>query len=150
MFARFRRVESHLQVRLQVSVAESRRVAGRVRVEHIVALGSVGEPATIAERVAFWGNLHRRINALSSRISEDDRAKIIGTIYAWIPMVTVDEHCQCEHPSKARPRVRAELRLDVLNIGDAVYEIRNGTGVGVGAPQFGIRRAILAGLTQRF
>jgi hypothetical protein len=43
-----------------------------------------------------------------------------------------------------------EFRLDVLNIGDAVYEIRNGTGVGVGAPQFGIRRAILAGLTQRF
>jgi hypothetical protein len=43
-----------------------------------------------------------------------------------------------------------ELRLDVLNIGDAVYEIRNGTGVGVGAPQFGLRRAILAGLTQRF
>ncbi|HMF05829.1 MAG TPA: TonB-dependent receptor, partial [Methylocella sp.] len=38
-----------------------------------------------------------------------------------------------------------ELRLDILNIGDAVYEIRNGTGVGVGAP-----RTILAGLTQRF
>ena len=43
-----------------------------------------------------------------------------------------------------------ELRLDVLNIGDAVYKIRDGSGVGVGAPQFGIRRAILAGLTQRF
>jgi hypothetical protein len=43
-----------------------------------------------------------------------------------------------------------ELRLDVLNIGDPVYEIRNGTGVGIGAPQFGIRHAILAGLTQRF
>jgi hypothetical protein len=43
-----------------------------------------------------------------------------------------------------------ELRLDVLNIGDAVYEIRNGTEVGVGAPQFGIRRTILAGLTRRF
>jgi len=43
-----------------------------------------------------------------------------------------------------------ELRLDVLNVGDAVYEIRNGTGVGVGAPQFGPRRTILAGLTQRF
>jgi hypothetical protein len=37
-----------------------------------------------------------------------------------------------------------------LNIGDAVYQIRNGTGVGAGAPQFGIRRTILAGLTQRF
>jgi outer membrane receptor protein involved in Fe transport len=43
-----------------------------------------------------------------------------------------------------------ELRLDVLNIGDAVYQIRNGTGVGAGAPQFGIRRTILARLTQRF
>jgi outer membrane receptor protein involved in Fe transport len=45
---------------------------------------------------------------------------------------------------------RTELRLDILNIGDNTYEIRNGTGVGVGAPQFGIRRTILAGVTQRF
>jgi outer membrane receptor protein involved in Fe transport len=43
-----------------------------------------------------------------------------------------------------------ELRLDVLNLTDAVYEIRDGTGVGVGAPQFGLRRTILGGLTQRF
>jgi hypothetical protein len=43
-----------------------------------------------------------------------------------------------------------EVRLDVLNVGDTVYQIRDGTGVGVGAPQFGLRRTILAGLTQRF
>jgi outer membrane receptor protein involved in Fe transport len=43
-----------------------------------------------------------------------------------------------------------ELRLDVLNVADAVYQIRNGTGVGVGAPQYGPRRTILAGVTQRF
>ena len=43
-----------------------------------------------------------------------------------------------------------EVRLDVLNITDSVYQIRNGTGVGVGAPQYGLRRTILAGLTQRF
>jgi outer membrane receptor protein involved in Fe transport len=43
-----------------------------------------------------------------------------------------------------------EIRLDALNIGDAVYQIRDGTGVGVGAPQFGLRRTILAGLTERF
>jgi outer membrane receptor protein involved in Fe transport len=42
------------------------------------------------------------------------------------------------------------LRLDVINLFDEIYEIRNGTGVGVGAPQFGPRRIILAGLTQRF
>jgi outer membrane receptor protein involved in Fe transport len=43
-----------------------------------------------------------------------------------------------------------ELRLDVLNVGDKIYQIRNGTGVGVGAPQYGLRRTILAGVTQRF
>jgi outer membrane receptor protein involved in Fe transport len=43
-----------------------------------------------------------------------------------------------------------ELRLDIINLFDAVYQIRNGTGVGVGAPQFGPRRTILAGITQRF
>jgi outer membrane cobalamin receptor len=43
-----------------------------------------------------------------------------------------------------------DVRLDVLNVTDAVYEIRNGTGVGVGAPQFGLRRTVLAGVTHRF
>jgi outer membrane cobalamin receptor len=43
-----------------------------------------------------------------------------------------------------------QLRLDVLNLLDRRYEIRNGTGVGVGAPQFGLRRTILAGITQKF
>ncbi|MBV8776107.1 MAG: TonB-dependent receptor [Alphaproteobacteria bacterium] len=44
----------------------------------------------------------------------------------------------------------AEARLDVINLLDKIYQIRNGTGVGVGAPQFGPRRTILAGLTQYF
>jgi outer membrane receptor protein involved in Fe transport len=38
-------------------------------------------------------------------------------------------------------------RLDLINVFDKVYEIRNGTGVGVGAPQFGPRRGIFAGLS---
>jgi outer membrane receptor protein involved in Fe transport len=43
-----------------------------------------------------------------------------------------------------------EVRLDIVNLLDQKYQIRNGTGVGVGAPQFGPRRAVFAGLTQRF
>ncbi len=43
-----------------------------------------------------------------------------------------------------------QLRLDVLNLLDRIYEIRDGTGIGVGAPQFGLRRTILGGLLQRF
>jgi outer membrane receptor protein involved in Fe transport len=43
-----------------------------------------------------------------------------------------------------------ELRFDVINLLDQIYQIRSGTGLGVFAPQFGPRRTILAGLTQRF
>jgi outer membrane receptor protein involved in Fe transport len=43
-----------------------------------------------------------------------------------------------------------ELRLDVINLFDQIYQIRTGQGLGVFAPQFGRRRTFLAGLTQRF
>jgi outer membrane receptor protein involved in Fe transport len=43
-----------------------------------------------------------------------------------------------------------DLRFDILNLFNTPYEIRNGTGVGVGAPQYGIRRAFLAGLSHKF
>ena len=42
------------------------------------------------------------------------------------------------------------VRLDVLNLLDRKYIIRDGQGVGVGAPQYGLRRTILAGLVQSF
>ena len=45
---------------------------------------------------------------------------------------------------------QTQLRLDVINALDRKYVLRDGTGVGVGAPQFGLRRTILAGLAQRF
>jgi len=40
------------------------------------------------------------------------------------------------------------LRFDVINVLDRIYEIRNGTGVGVGAPQFGPRRGFFAGVSK--
>jgi len=39
-------------------------------------------------------------------------------------------------------------RFDVINLFDKIYEIRNGTGVGVGAPQFGPRRGLFFGLSK--
>jgi hypothetical protein len=36
----------------------------------------------------------------------------------------------------------------LINAFDEKYEIRDGTGVGVGAPQFGARRAIFVGLSK--
>ncbi|MDR3506701.1 MAG: TonB-dependent receptor [Caulobacteraceae bacterium] len=43
-----------------------------------------------------------------------------------------------------------EVRLDVINLFDKRYEIRDGTGVGVGAPQYGQRRGVFVGLTKAF
>ena len=51
-------------------------------------------------------------------------------------------------------RVRGDrdltARLDVINALDRVYQIRNGTGVGVGAPQYGPRRGVFVGLSYGF
>jgi hypothetical protein len=44
----------------------------------------------------------------------------------------------------------ATIRFDVINLLDESYEIRDGSGVGVGAPQFGPRRAFFAGVSENF
>jgi outer membrane receptor protein involved in Fe transport len=41
-----------------------------------------------------------------------------------------------------------EIRADIINVGDHVYQIRDGSGVGVGAPQFGARRGFLFGISK--
>ena len=46
-----------------------------------------------------------------------------------------------------RPHTEISLRLDLVNVFDAVYELRDGSGIGVGAPQFGARRGVFTGVT---
>ncbi len=43
-----------------------------------------------------------------------------------------------------------QVRFDVINLFDNSYQIRDGAGVGVGAPQFGQRRTFLVTLAQKF
>ncbi len=43
-----------------------------------------------------------------------------------------------------------DARLDVINAFDRAYEIRDGSGVGVGAPQWGPRRGFFVGLSKDF
>jgi outer membrane receptor protein involved in Fe transport len=42
------------------------------------------------------------------------------------------------------------VRFDVVNLFDHVYELRNGTGIGVFAPQFGPRQGFFVGFSQKF
>lgn len=43
-----------------------------------------------------------------------------------------------------------DVRFTIVNLTDRVYEIRSGTGIGVGAPQFGSRRGFFMGVTKTF
>ena len=43
----------------------------------------------------------------------------------------------------------ATVRFDVVNLFDQIYELRNGTGIGVFAPQFGTRRGYYVGISQK-
>ena len=44
----------------------------------------------------------------------------------------------------------AEVRLVINNLFDRIYEIRDGTGIGVFAPQYGPRRGVFIGLSKSF
>ena len=46
----------------------------------------------------------------------------------------------------ARPGIG--IRFDVINAADHIYQIRDGSGVGVGAPQYGARRGFFVGLSK--
>jgi outer membrane receptor protein involved in Fe transport len=43
-----------------------------------------------------------------------------------------------------------KVRFDCLNLFDEVYELRNGTGIGIAAPAYGPRRAFYGGVTAVF
>jgi hypothetical protein len=55
-----------------------------------------------------------------------------------------------EEGFKIRNKERLRLRVDVVNVTDNVYQLRNGSGVGVNAPQYGMRRGFFGTLTYLF
>jgi hypothetical protein len=87
VFIRFRQTTS----RLQCSLVETRRVGGRVRHEHVAGLGSIEVPPSVRGRLEFWRRLHERLAKLGNRVDPATQAKVLGTIHARIPMVTLDE-----------------------------------------------------------
>jgi outer membrane receptor for ferrienterochelin and colicin len=54
------------------------------------------------------------------------------------------------HDWAGTPIGTVEGRLAVINVFDESYLLRDGTGVGVGAPQYGMRRTFYVGLITRF
>jgi hypothetical protein len=48
------------------------------------------------------------------------------------------------------PKQAVKVRLDVVNVTDNIYQLRNGSGVGVNAAQYGERRGIFGSLGYEF
>ena len=48
------------------------------------------------------------------------------------------------------PNKPTTVRFDVVNAFDTIYQIRDGSGIGVFAPQYGPRRGFYVGMSQRF
>jgi outer membrane receptor protein involved in Fe transport len=53
------------------------------------------------------------------------------------------------HDFHIAPDKPTTLRFDVVNLFDNIYEIRDGSGIGVFAPQFGPRRGFFFGISQK-
>jgi len=47
------------------------------------------------------------------------------------------------------PNKPTTVRFDVVNLFDSIYQIRDGSGIGVFAPQFGPRRGFFVGISQK-
>lgn len=54
------------------------------------------------------------------------------------------------HIFKESPVGKLTTRLSAINVFDRVYQIRDGSGIGVGAPQFGQRRGLYMAMTKSF
>src|SRR5215471_6301036 len=87
MFTRFRTTLR----RLQVSIVETRRAAGRVHHEHVGGLGSARLPLSVETRLEFWEKLHPRLARLANRVDSEAQTKILAAVHAPIPMVTGEE-----------------------------------------------------------
>jgi hypothetical protein len=109
--------------RLQISLVDTRRVDGKVRQQHIAALGSVPPNMTAADRLAFWDQAYERLARLGNRLGKDGRDKIINEIAARVPPLTEAERDEAESYPELRKGVAILLKAG-WSTADIVRAIR--------------------------
>jgi outer membrane receptor protein involved in Fe transport len=107
-----------------------------------------GRPATVAETFGVSG-----ISWCGTTVSADviygsglrDGDANISTVPAYT-QVNLGIKREFLLPNDPKPMT---IRFDVVNLFDTVYEIRDGSGIGVFAPQFGPRRGFFLGISKK-
>ena len=64
------------------------------------------------------------------------------------PTYTIN--CGIEEAFQVGSKQWLKVRLDLVNLTDNIYEIRDGSGVGVNAAQYGMRRGVFGSLSYAF
>ena len=107
-----------------------------------------GRIATAAEAFGdngpSWCGIKLSADAIYGSGLRDGDANI-GTVPAYT-QVNVGIKREFLLPNDPKPMT---IRFDVVNLFDSVYEIRDGSGIGVFAPQFGPRRGFFLGLSKK-
>ena len=107
-----------------------------------------GRPATAAEASGdsgfSWCGIKLSADAIYGSGLRDGDANIASVS----PYRQVNIGIQREFllPNDPKPMT---IRFDVVNLFDQIYEIRDGTGIGVFAPQFGPRRGFFLGISKK-
>jgi outer membrane receptor protein involved in Fe transport len=68
-----------------------------------------------------------------------------GTVPSYVTL-----NLGAEQTFKLRSKRYVSVRIDAVNVADRSYELRNGTGVGVNAAQYGMRRGFFGSLSYGF
>ena len=106
-----------------------------------------GRPATVAETLgggSSWCGTTLSADAIYGSGLRNGDANI-STVPAYT-QVNVGIKREFLLPNDPKPMT---VRFDIVNLFDKVYEIRDGSGIGVFAPQFGPRRGFFLGISKK-
>jgi outer membrane receptor protein involved in Fe transport len=107
-----------------------------------------GRPATVAETFGgggqWWCGTKLSADMIYGSGLRSGDANI-STVPAYT-QVNVGIKREFLLPNDPKPMT---IRFDVVNVFDEIYAIRNGTGIGVFAPQFGPRRGFFLGISKK-
>jgi outer membrane receptor protein involved in Fe transport len=107
-----------------------------------------GRPATAAEAFGddglSWCGVKLSADMIYGSGLRNGEANI-GTVPSYT-QVNIGIKREFLLPNDPKPMT---IRFDVVNLFDTIYEIRDGTGIGVFAPQFGPRRGFFLGISKK-
>jgi outer membrane receptor protein involved in Fe transport len=107
-----------------------------------------GRPATAAEAFGddglSWCGVKLSADMIYGSGLRDGDANI-GTVPSYT-QVNIGIKREFLLPNDPKPMT---IRFDVVNLFDTIYEIRDGSGIGVFAPQFGPRRGFFLGISKK-